>query len=184
MERNPIFSKNRISVWSGVHFSFAFSDEEIIMQTAKIIIALSLVTFLLGGCTPDRSTKIYTSKEALQAEDVEEGIVESVESAIIRKDGTIVGTTGGGIIGGIAGSTVGGGKGQQIASTVGVILGGWLGDKIEKGVTDLEALKIVVKLNSGQKIVIVQEADVPFEPGERVNVFSSRVSNTKRVSKL
>ena len=154
------------------------------MQTIKIIIALSIAIILLGGCVPDRSTKIYTSGEALQAEDVEEGIVESTEPATIRKDGTIIGTIGGAIIGGIAASTIGGGKGKEIATTGGVILGGVLGDLFEKGVTDKNALKIVVKLNSGQKIVVVQEADVTFEQGERVNVFSSRTDNTKRVSKL
>jgi len=154
------------------------------MQTIKIIIALSIAIILLGGCVPDRSTKIYTSGQALQAEDVEEGIVESTEPATIRKDGTIIGTIGGAIIGGIAASTIGGGKGKEIATTGGVILGGVLGDLFEKGVTDKNALKIVVKLNSGQKIVVVQEADVTFEQGERVNVFSSRTDNTKRVSKL
>ena len=154
------------------------------MQTIKIIIALSIAIILLGGCVPDRSTKIYTSGEALQAEDVEEGIVESTEPATIRKDGTVVGTIGGAVIGGIAASTLGGGKGRDIFTTGGIILGSLLGDLFEKGVTDQNAFKIVVKLNSGQKIVIVQKADVTFEKGERVNVFSSRMNNTKRVSKL
>ena len=154
------------------------------MQTIKIIIALSIAIILLGGCVPDRSTKIYTSGEALQAEDVEEGIVESTEPATIRKDGTVVGTIGGAVIGGIAASTLGGGKGRDIFTTGGIILGSLLGDLFEKGVTDQNAFKIVVKLDNGQKIVIVQKADVTFEKGERVNVFSSRMNNTKRVSKL
>ncbi|MCK5523473.1 MAG: hypothetical protein KAI83_10105 [Thiomargarita sp.] len=154
------------------------------MQTTKFIIALSIAIILLGGCTPDRSTKIYSSSQALQAEDVEEGIVESTEPATIRKDGTVMGTIGGGIIGAIAASTIGGGKGKQLATTGGFILGSILGELFEKGVTDRNALKIVVKLKSGEKIVVVQEADVSFQRGERVNVFSSRMDNTKRVSKL
>ncbi len=154
------------------------------MQTAKIIIALSVTIILLGGCTPDRSTKIYSSSQALQAEDVEEGIVESTEPATIRKDGTVIGTVGGGMIGAIGASTIGGGKGSQIATIGGFILGSILGEMFEKGITDRKALKIVVKLNSGEKIVVVQEADVSFQRGERVNVFSSRTNNTKRVSKL
>ncbi len=155
------------------------------MQTVKILIALLTAILLFGGCsTSDRSTKVYTSKEALQAEDVQEGVVESLEPAIIRKDGTVIGPGGGGVIGGIAGSTIGSGKASQIASVAGSMVGIWLGDLIEKGVTDQKALKIVVKLSNGQKIVIVQKDDVLFEQGERVNVFSSRVNNTKRVSKL
>jgi len=154
------------------------------MQTIKFIIALSIAIILLGGCTPDRSTKIYSSSQALQAEDVEEGIVESTEPATIRKDGTVIGTVGGGMIGAIGASTIGGGKGSQIATIGGFILGSILGEMFEKGVTDRKALKIVVKLKSGEKIVVVQEADVSFQRGERVNVFSSRMDNTKRVSKL
>ncbi|RKZ40174.1 MAG: hypothetical protein DRQ49_09250 [Gammaproteobacteria bacterium] len=154
------------------------------MQTIKIIIALSIAIILLGGCVPDRSTKIYTSGEALQAEDVDEGVVESTEPATIRKDGTVIGTIGGAVIGGIAASTLGGGKGRDIFTTGGIILGSMLGDLFEKGVSDQNAFKIVVKLDSGQKIVVVQKADVTFEKGERVNVFSSRMNNTKRVSKF
>ena len=154
------------------------------MQIVKIIIALSIIMFLIGGCAPDRSTKIYTAGQSLQAEDVEEGMVESVEPATIRKDGTIIGSLGGTVLGAIGASTIGGGKGKELATVGGAIIGGLLGSLIEKGVTDQHALKIVVKMDSGQKLVIVQEADVPFQPGERVNVFSSRTDNTKRVSKL
>lgn len=154
------------------------------MQTVNYIIALSIAILLFAGCTPDRSSKIYTTSQALQAEDVEEGVVESVEEATIRKDGTIVGSGGGAIIGAIAASGIGGGKGSDIAAVAGAILGGVIGDKLEKGVTDRKAFKIVVKMDSGEKIVVVQQADVIFQAGERVNVFSSRVDNTKRVSKL
>jgi outer membrane lipoprotein SlyB len=154
------------------------------MQALKIIITLLIITFLIGGCAPDRSTRIYTAGQSLQAEDVEEGMVESVEPAIIRKDGTIVGSVGGTVLGAIGASTIGGGTGKELATVGGAIIGGLLGSLFEKGITDQQALKIVVKMDSGQKLVIVQEADVPFQPGERVNVFSSRTDNTKRVSKF
>jgi outer membrane lipoprotein SlyB len=149
----------------------------------KIIIAISIVTFIFG-CAPNRSTRVYTAGQALQAEDVEEGVVESVEEAVIRKEDTPVGALGGAALGGIAASTIGGGKGKELASIGGALLGGLAGHFIEQKVTDQQAFKIVVRLNSGQKIVVVQESDVAFQPGERVNVFSSRVDNTKRVSKM
>jgi outer membrane lipoprotein SlyB len=149
-----------------------------------ILLLLAMMTLLLVGCTSSRSSKIYTEGEALQAEDVQEGVVESVEPATIRKDGTLVGTTSGTILGGIGASTVGSGIGKELAAVGGAIIGGLLGHYIEQGITDREALKIVIKLNNGEKIVIVQEADVLFEPGEKVNVFSSRVGNTTRVSKM
>lgn len=148
------------------------------------VIALSITTLFSSGCTTSRSSNIYTEGQAMKAEDVEEGIVENVEPATIRKDGTIIGSAGGGILGGIAGSAAGGGKGKELFAVAGVIIGGLLGHFLEQGITDRDALKIVVKLNSGEKLVIVQEADVLFAPGERVNIFSSRMDNTKRVSKI
>ena len=154
------------------------------MQILKIILAISIVTFLLGACTTSRSGKIYTEKDALQVEDVEEGVLESVELATIRKDGTIIGTAGGTVLGAIAASTIGGGKGKQLASVGGAVIGGLLGHYFEQGVTDRNALKLVIRLDSGEKVVIIQEDDVSFQKGERVNVFSSRNNNTKRVSKL
>ncbi|MFK5970358.1 MAG: glycine zipper 2TM domain-containing protein [Candidatus Marithrix sp.] len=154
------------------------------MQILKIIFTISLITFLLGACTTSRSGRIYSEKDALQVEDVEEGVVESVELAMIRKDGTIIGTAGGTVLGAIAASTIGGGKGKQLASVGGAVIGGLLGHYFEQGITDRNALKIVVKLENGEKVVIIQEDDVLFEKNERVNVFSSRNNNTKRVSKF
>ncbi|HHB92597.1 MAG TPA: glycine zipper 2TM domain-containing protein [Thioploca sp.] len=154
------------------------------MRILKVIFTIFLITFLLGACTTSRSGRIYTERDALQAEDVEEGVVESVELATIRKDGTIVGTAGGTVLGAIAASTIGGGKGKQLASVGGAVIGGLLGHYFEQGITDRNALKIVVRLESGEKIVIIQEDDVLFEKNERVNVFSSRNNNTKRVSKF
>ncbi|MDM8569285.1 glycine zipper 2TM domain-containing protein [Thiotrichales bacterium HSG1] len=154
------------------------------MRVVKLILAISLITFLLGACTNNRSGRIYNESDALQVEDVEEGMVESVELATIRKDGTIIGTAGGTILGGIAASTIGGGTGKQLAAVGGAIIGGLLGHYFEQGVTDRNALKVVVRLDSGEKVVIIQEDDVLFQKGERVNVFSSRNNNTKRVSKF
>ena len=150
----------------------------------KIVLTISIITFLLGACTTSRSGRIYNESDALQVEDVEEGMVESVELATIRKDGSIIGTAGGTVLGGIAASTIGGGTGKQLATVGGAIIGGMLGHFFEQGITDRNALKIVVKLSSGEKVVIIQEDDVSFKKGERVNVFSSRNNNTKRVSKF
>jgi len=154
------------------------------MQITKIILTISLLTFMFGACTQSRSSKVYTENQALQAEDVESGVVENVEKVTLRKDGTVVGTIGGSVIGGIAGSTIGGGRGSSIAATAGVIIGGLLGSWLETAVTDREALKLIIRLDSGDKLAIVQEADVSFTPGERINVLTSRKDYTKRVSKI
>jgi outer membrane lipoprotein SlyB len=154
------------------------------MQIVKFILVIATVTLMLSGCSTGKSTKIYTEDQALQYQDVEKGTVESVEPAIIRKDGTIVGTVGGAVLGGLAGSTVGGGRGSDIATAAGVIIGGALGSLFEQGITDRGALKIIVVLDDGGTMAIVQEDDVSFQPGERVNILTSHTDYTKRVSKL
>ena len=154
------------------------------MEITKIILAISLITLMFGACTQSRSSKVYTENQALQGEDVEAGVVENVEQVTLRKDGTVVGSVGGSVIGGIAGSTVGGGRGSAIAAAAGVIIGGLLGSWLETAVTDREALKLVIKLDSGEKLAIVQESDISFKPGERINVLTSRQDYTKRVSKI
>ena len=111
-------------------------------------------------------------------------MIENIEQVTLRKDGTIIGTAGGSVIGGIAGSTIGGGRGSSIAAAAGVIIGGLLGSWLETAVTDRDALKLIIKLDSGEKLAIVQEADVSFNPGERINVLTSRQNYTKRVSKI
>lgn len=155
------------------------------MQIVKFILAIATVTFMLSGCTNNStSTKVIHESDALTSYDVEKGTIESVELAILRKDGSIIGIASGAAIGGIAGHTVGGGHGRDIATVAGVVIGGALGRLFEQGITDKGALKIVVVLDSGQTIAIVQEDDVPFRPGERVNILTSNTDYTKRVSKI
>lgn len=154
------------------------------MQTVKIILAIAIITVLIGGCSTSRSTKVYTESQALEVQNVKSGIIESVEPATLRKDGTIIGTASGAILGGIGASTVGKGTGNQLATAAGVMLGGLIGHYLEQGVTDRDALKLVIKMDNGQRIAIVQEADVAFQPGERVNILTSHTDNTKRVSKI
>ncbi|MCK5536762.1 MAG: glycine zipper 2TM domain-containing protein [Bacteroidales bacterium] len=146
------------------------------------ILLCSIITF--SGCTYNRSAQVYHSSEALQTEDVREGIVESIQPVLIRKDERVVGTIGGTAIGGIAASTAGKGRGNAIITVIGAIVGGLIGNQIEMGITDTKGWQIVVKFNNGKKIAVVQEADINFEIGERVNVFTGRRYNISRVAKI
>ena len=137
---------------------------------------------VLGGCAPERSGDVYQRGEALRAQTVEFGGIESLRPVRIEGGQTGVGTVGGAVIGGIAGSTVGGGRGSAVGAVAGAILGGVVGSAVEKDVTKSNGVEVTVRLDSGRIIAVVQEGSPEeFRPGDRVRVTSD--GYTTRVSR-
>ncbi|RLC20247.1 MAG: hypothetical protein DRH56_10490, partial [Deltaproteobacteria bacterium] len=95
---------------------------------------------------------------------------------------SVVGPAAGAAAGGALGSTIGHGSGRTVATVLGAIAGGVAGAAVEEGVTQKDGLEITVKLDNGDAVVVVQEADVPFAVGDRVRVLTGS-DGTTRVSK-
>ncbi|MCF6247713.1 MAG: glycine zipper 2TM domain-containing protein [Desulfobacula sp.] len=140
------------------------------------------IIFYISGCVSSRSGQVYTRDEARQVQTVETGTVESVKEVIIEGTKTPIGAVAGGVAGGVLGSTVGGGSGKTVASVLGALAGAAAGAVAEEGLTRKLGLEIVVEKDSGQTIVVVQEADVMFAPGDRVRLIQAP-DGTMRVSK-
>lgn len=137
----------------------------------KIVIAVTMTAVVLfTGCTTSSSGNVYSRREAQQVQTIEYGTVEAVREVMIEGEKSGKGTAIGGIAGGVLGSQVGSGRGSAVGGVVGAIAGGALGSKTEEKITESNALEIQVKLDGGQTIVVVQEADVFFNVGERVRV--------------
>lgn len=140
----------------------------------KVLLLIIVSMSLLGGCASSKSGDVYTRDQARREQTVRMGIVESVREVLMEGTKSAVGPAAGAAIGGIAGSTLGGGKGAAVAAVIGAVAGGLAGAAIEEGVTRKQALEITVKLDSGQMIAIVQEADpAEFRPGDRVRILSN-----------
>jgi outer membrane lipoprotein SlyB len=78
-------------------------------------------------------------------------------------------------IGGIAGSGVGGGRGSAVSTVLGVVAGGLAGAALEEGGTRKPGLEIVVRLDSGRLLAVIQEdKGESFQVGERVRLLESR----------
>ncbi len=136
----------------------------------------------LAGCRSS-SSNVYTYDQTMRAQTVDTGTVESVKSIIIQASNPpIVGGAVGGVTGGVLGSTVGGGHGRDVATIVGALAGAALGAAIEREAGTKNGLEIVVNLDSGRTIVVVQEADVPMYPGDRVRILTAP-DGTTRISK-
>ena len=148
--------------------------------TAMLLFAFVAVYII--GCASSRSSEVYSRDQARQAHTVETGTVESVKEVMIEGTKTPVGAAAGGIAGGVLGSTIGRGSGRALATVGGALAGAAGGAMAEEAITPKKGLEIVVKKDSGETIVVVQEADVQIYPNDRVRILRGN-DGTTRVSK-
>jgi len=136
----------------------------------------------LSGCEAPTSGSTFTPAQAQQVFVVELGVIETVRPVTIQPGPTGVGAITGGALGGIAaGSNIGRGTGSVAAGIGGAVLGGLAGNAVEQRVTQRQGLEIVVRLDSGQLMSVVQDADQQFVPGDRVRVLLG--NNSVRVTR-
>lgn len=155
------------------------------MKTLKFKVASFFFAAIVGlsfaGCASSKSGQVYSRDQARQTQSVEAGIVESVRQVMIEGTKTPIGAVAGAATGGVVGSTVGGGRGRTVATVVGALAGAAVGTAAEEGITRRQGLEIVVRKDSGHTIVVVQEADVKFQAGDRVRIITAS-DGTTRVS--
>jgi outer membrane lipoprotein SlyB len=125
---------------------------------------------IAGGCAsvgPDD----YSYREARTVQSVAYGTIESVRPARLNEDQAPVGTIAGAGIGALLGNSIGHGAGRGVATILGAVGGGFAGNAIEHNATAQNGEELVVRLDSGATIAVVQ-ASQGFERGQRVRVLS------------
>ncbi|TMH44894.1 MAG: glycine zipper 2TM domain-containing protein [Betaproteobacteria bacterium] len=140
------------------------------MKTSIMLVALAAA---LGGCITHESANVYSKHEAGREQTVRMATVDSVRKVTLEGSQSGLGAAAGGAVGGISGSQVGHGAGSSVAGVLGAVAGGVAGNALESKATTHDALEITVRLDSGEMRAIVQEADQPFTPGQRVRLLSS-----------
>lgn len=151
------------------------------MKYAAIITAFTIIS-LATGCASSKSGEVYSRDQARQAMTVRLGTIEFVKEVQVEGSKSGLGAAAGGIAGGVAGSTIGGGKGSTLAALGGAAIGALAGHVAEEKMTKFNGLEITVKLDDGDVLAVVQEADVMFVVGDRVRVLTGR-DGTTRVEK-
>jgi outer membrane lipoprotein SlyB len=126
---------------------------------------------LAAGCASSGAPD-YTRSEARVVQTVAYGIVESVRPVRLAEDRPIVGTIAGAAIGGLLGNSIGHGNGRAAATVIGAVGGGIAGNAIERNVSGEDGQEIVIRLDSGSTIAVVQPGIRGFEPGQRVRVLT------------
>lgn len=140
---------------------------------------LLLATLTLAACASSRAGNVYSRDEARQPLAVSYGTVLEVKPVTIEGTKSPVGAIMGGAAGAALGNTIGGGTGRTAATVLGGIVGVLAGSALEEGVTQKEGLEIVVELDDGQIVAVVQEADDVYRVGDRVRLLKSANGTTR-----
>ena len=138
----------------------------------RVAVAAALVLAVTGCATQSNSSSVYGAGQVQREQIVRFGTLESVRQVAIQRPESGVGTLAGAGLGGVAGSAVGGGRGSIVGAIVGAIAGGVAGNAIENSADRRPGYELTVRLDDGELRAIVQEADEPFQPGERVRILS------------
>jgi outer membrane lipoprotein SlyB len=155
----------------------AMGAREMSHKAGILILALTI-----AACAGGLGGRDYDRGDTRQAYKVEWGKVASVTPVEIEGQYTELGTVGGGAVGYSLGRIIGDGSGSRVAGAIGGVAGAVAGREIEKAATSDSGLEIMVDLDRGDTLVIVQSADVSFQSGERVRILFG-AGNEARVVK-
>ena len=131
-------------------------------------------SLLAAGCAPSIQGDTYQRGQAMRAQSVELGVVETVRPVMIEGRQSGAGAATGAVIGGLGGSQVGGSSSAHVAGAiVGALVGGAIGNAVERDATKANGVEITVRLDNGRMLAVVQEGPVgEFRPGDRIRVLS------------
>jgi outer membrane lipoprotein SlyB len=131
--------------------------------------ALAVVALIaMAGCSQQPTYQVINTPVART------GTVESVREVVEQKDPSGLGMVAGGLIGGGLGSLVGGGTGRTVATVVGALGGGYVGNQLEKGQTQV-SYQIGVKYDDGSWVTIRQNSPTGLRIGDRVVVTDNSI---------
>lgn len=138
----------------------------------KLALILLVLAVLLPACA-SQTGRSYSASETRKAQSVKFGVVTQIRDAVIEDDPSGAGTLGGAVAGGVIGSAFGGGSGRFYTTAAGAALGALAGTAAEKGLRTKEGQEIMVRLDDGQEMVVVQEVDKqePLYVGDKVRVI-------------
>jgi outer membrane lipoprotein SlyB len=140
---------------------------------SKSLIAAALIAAALSsaGCA-SYAPNDYSYGEARAVQNVSYGTVESVRPVRINADPAPGGgTLAGAAIGGLLGNFIGHGYGRGLTTVLGAVGGGVAGNAIERDTSAANGEEIVVRMDHGGSIAVVQGTAEGFAPGARVRVL-------------
>ena len=151
------------------------------MNASTRIFLAAVAAVTIAGCATSKSGSVYSREDALREQTVRMGVVESVREVKLEGTRSGIGPAAGAVAGGVAGSSIGHGRGSALGAIAGAVVGGIAGQAVEQSATKKQGVEVTVKLDSGQMVAVMQEADETFRPGDRVRILSDGA--TSRVTR-
>jgi outer membrane lipoprotein SlyB len=141
---------------------------QISLQQGRAFVIVFITLLALGGCAQQPTYQVYNQPVART------GTVESVQEIVEQKPNNGLGMIAGGLIGGGLGSLIGSGNGRTVATVVGAIGGGYLGNEVQKDQTQM-VYQIGVHYDDGTWGTIRQSSPTGLRIGDRVAVTGSGI---------
>ena len=139
-----------------------------------LIAAVFVPAVALTAACASYGPQDYSTREARTIENVAYGTVVSARPVRLNENQAGVGTVGGAAVGGLLGSAVGHGSGSLAATVLGAVGGGLAGNAIERNATTQNGEEVVVRMDNGQTIAVVQGGWQDFASGQRVQIVTGR----------
>ena len=145
------------------------------MTIFKNIIIFTFVTIIMSCSYSSLRPEVVDRSEAQKMQTVIFATVVSIDQVILAGDGD-TGTLTGAIIGGIAGASVTDSKTEsEISGVLGALAGSAVGSKIGDAATRKPAIELLLNLDSGKTVSIIQEeGDYSFDVNQRVKIIQSK----------
>jgi outer membrane lipoprotein SlyB len=145
------------------------------MTIFKNIIIFTFVTLIMSCSYSSLRPEVVDRSDAQKMQTVIFATVVSIDQVILAGDGD-TGTLTGAIIGGIAGASVTDSKTESdISGVLGALAGSAVGSKIGDAATRKPAIELLLNLDSGKTVSIIQEeGDYSFEVNQKVKIIQSK----------
>ena len=145
------------------------------MTIFKNIIIFTFVTLIMSCSYSSLRPEVVDRSDAQKMQTVIFATVVSIDQVILAGDGD-TGTLTGAIIGGIAGASVTDAKTESdISGVLGALAGSAVGSKIGDAATRKPAIELLLDLDSGKTVSIIQEeGDYSFDVNQRVKIIQSK----------
>lgn len=145
--------------------------------TSILSIGCAVLALTATSCTNFGSANTYNLNEIGGAQATYYGTVTDVEYVKIQANNANTGTAIGAVAGGLTGAMLGGGNAKFATAAGGTIIGGVLGNQIDKGINNTTGERITVRLdksyNGSRNYTVVQPASKnnPIQTGQKVRVM-------------
>jgi outer membrane lipoprotein SlyB len=141
------------------------------MKRILLLAALPAILSLMTGCGPNVSPNTYEASESGVASKVVSGIVVGKRAVKVDAKSGLGGLAGAGM-GAAGASAIGGSPHANIAAGIGgAVIGGVLGNAVDKAAHSHKAFEYIINLKNGSTISIAQVQEVEFEVGQSVLVI-------------